>query len=79
MGIAEGRASSQVALFRVNSPQSCWLSATRAWLNLCSVGLGVLGRQQSLSRGGEVVSRQAHNLKIGGAIPSSATTPPQPE
>jgi hypothetical protein len=26
-----------------------------------------------MTRGGEVVSRQAHNLKIGGAIPSLAT------
>ena len=26
-----------------------------------------------MTRGGEVVSRQAHNLKTGGAIPSLAT------
>lgn len=67
MGIAEGRASSQVALFRANSPQSCWSSAS------IRVGLGVLGRQQPLSRSGKVEIRLAHNQKIAGATPASAT------
>ena len=35
------------------------------------------GRSTKMPRDGEAVTRQAHNLKIGGSIPSPATNIPR--
>ena len=43
------------------------------WMHLLNHQVLLIMQDYKISRGGEVVTRQAHNLKIGGANPSPAT------
>jgi hypothetical protein len=44
------------------------------WMHLLNHQVLLIMQDYKISRGGEVVTRQAHNLKIGGANPSPATS-----